>query len=65
MLQDDENVYTPEETWTRLKISQPTFYRHVKDGRLQVIRVGGALRVTESVLRDALKNGLQREKQAV
>jgi len=60
-----QDFYTPTEIQNKLRISRPTFYRYVKDGRLPVVRVGGALRVSESTLQDVRRNGIMRAKQAV
>jgi len=60
-----EKLYKPEEAWTALTLSRPSFYRHVASGRLPVVRMGGVLRVKESTLRDVLKNGLPLEKVTV
>jgi excisionase family DNA binding protein len=60
-----EKLLKPEEAWTTLRISRPTFYRCVQDGSLRVVRMRSAILVPESSVRDALRNGLPREKQAV
>ena len=69
MLQRDdeplEKLYKPAEAWAALRISRPTFYRCVQDGSLRVVRMRSAILVPESSVREALRNGLQREKQAV
>ena len=59
-----EKLYTPVEVQALLRISRPSFYRCVEDGRLPVVRYGTAIRVPESVVRDAIKHGLPREKAA-
>jgi hypothetical protein len=59
-----EKLYKPEEAWTALTLSRPSFYRHVASGRLPVVRMGGVIRVRDSVLRAAIENGLPREKAA-
>lgn len=60
-----EKLLKPEEAWTALRISRPSFYRCVQDGSLRVVRMRSAILVPESSVRAALKNGLSREKQAV
>jgi excisionase family DNA binding protein len=65
--QDDERfekLFKPQEAWAVLRISRPTFYRRVEDGSLPVVRMGSAIRVTETVLREAVQKGLPREKAA-
>jgi len=59
-----EKLYKPEEAWTALHISRPSFYRHVQDGRLPVVRMGGKLLVRETTLREAIQNGISLEKAA-
>jgi excisionase family DNA binding protein len=59
-----ERLYKAEEAWTTLRISRPTFYRLVENGSLPVVRMGSAIRVTETVLREAVQKALPREKAA-
>jgi excisionase family DNA binding protein len=59
-----EKLFTPAEAWTALHISRPSFYRHVQDGRLPVVRMGGKLLVRETTLREAIQHGISLEKAA-
>ena len=55
-----EKLFKPQEAWVVLRISRPTFYRLVEAGSLPVVRMGSAIRVTETVLREATRKGLPR-----
>ena len=55
------NLIDPKEAINRLHISYSSFLRHVKAGKIPVIRIGKQLRVSESFF-EALENeAMQRE----
>lgn len=44
------NYYTPEEFSKLIKCHKSTVYRLIKQKKLEVVRVGGLVRIPESVL---------------
>lgn len=45
MLVEENEIYTPQETITLLKISDSTFRRLVRKGALQAAKIGGQYRI--------------------
>jgi len=48
-LERDE-VYTTEEVVNFLKISRPTFYKYIHQGKIRATKVGGGWRILDSEL---------------
>jgi len=48
-LERDE-VYTTEEVVRFLRISRPTFYKYIRQGKIRAIKVGGGYRIFDSEL---------------
>ncbi len=48
-LERDE-VYTTEEVVRFLRISRPTFYKYIRQGKIRAIKVGGSYRILDSEL---------------
>lgn len=50
-----EKMYTLVEVGEIAKLSKSTIYRHIEEGVLKAVKVGGSLRVKESDLEKYLK----------
>jgi excisionase family DNA binding protein len=55
MLQVDERYVTLREVAERLKVSRRTVYRWIKDGDLNAYKFANEYRITESDIKDFLK----------
>jgi len=47
-----QNVLTPDEVATRLKISKKTVFRLIESGRLRAIRITRAIRIPEDAVQE-------------
>ena len=45
-----DEVYTTEEVVRFLRISRPTFYKYIRQGKIRAIKVGGGYRIFDSEL---------------
>lgn len=50
-----KRYYTPEEAWQHLKISRATFYRHVQNGKIEILKIGGKSLVDADELDGAIE----------
>jgi excisionase family DNA binding protein len=50
-----KRYYTPEEAWAHLKISRATFYRHVSNGKIELLKIGGKSLVDADELDGAIE----------
>jgi len=55
-LERDE-VYTTEEVVRFLRISRPTFYKYIHQGKIRATKVGGGYRILDSELARFLDYG--------
>lgn len=58
MIVDENEVYTPQETITILKISDSTFRRLVRRGVLRAAKIGGQYRILGKNILQLLSPGL-------
>ena len=51
----EKRYYTPEQAWEHLHISRATFYRNVKKGRIEILKMGSRSLVDADALDEAIE----------
>ena len=51
----EKRYYTPEQAWEHLHISRATFYRNVKKGRIEILKIGSKSLVDADALDQAIE----------
>ena len=51
----EKRYYTPEQAWEHLHISRATFYRTVKKGRIEILKMGSRSLVDADALDEAIE----------
>jgi len=62
MEKSKDEVLTTDEAIQYLKISRPTYFKCIREGRINAIKVGSGWRVLESELNRFLRSGKGRSK---
>ena len=56
-----DEVYTPLEVATMLRVTRTTIYEHIKNGQLKAIRIGNRYRITKSQLEEYIQQNVVNE----
>ena len=51
----EKRYYTPEQAWEHLHITRATFYRNVKKGRIEILKMGSRSLVDADALDEAIE----------
>jgi excisionase family DNA binding protein len=54
-VQPQKRYYNPEQAWEHLHISRATFYRNVKKGRIEILKIGSKSLVDADALDQAIE----------
>lgn len=60
---EDIKLYTLDEVAQILKLHRRTLYMHIKDGKLDAVKMGKYWRVTDAQLRDFITRGTEPRKE--
>jgi putative molybdopterin biosynthesis protein len=53
-----DEVYTPLEVATMLRVTRTTIYEHIKSGQLKAIRIGNRYRITKAHLEEYIQQNV-------
>ncbi len=58
---EDQEYYTPEEIARKFKVKKSTVYFWVREGKLEAIRLGSLIRISEESLQKFIDSSSQKE----
>ena len=61
MITINEKFYKPGELAEKLEVSKPKIYKDIASGKLECVKVGGTIRITQKQLMEYLNGGADNE----